>query len=879
MTTPKTVYLKDYTPPDYLIESVDLHIELGEEQSEVRSQLILRRNHDGNRPLILNGEELTLKSITLDGETVPTERYQIDTESLTINDLPDTFSLEITTEIKPQENSSLNGLYQSSGNFCTQCEAEGFRKITYFLDRPDVMALYTTTIVADKTGYPVLLSNGNMVASGDLDDGRHWAKWQDPFKKPCYLYALVAGQLEYIEDHFTTRSGREVLLRIYVEKHNIDKCDHAMRSLKNSMRWDEKNYGREYDLDIYMIVAVDDFNMGAMENKGLNIFNSKYVLAKPETATDSDYCGIEGVIGHEYFHNWSGNRVTCRDWFQLSLKEGFTVFRDQQFSGDMLSPAVKRIEDVNMLRSHQFLEDAGPMAHPIRPDSYVEINNFYTLTVYEKGAEVVRMLHTLLGATGFRNGCDLYFQRHDGQAVTTDDFVCALEDANGIDLKQFRHWYSQAGTPELQCQGSYDAAEQCYTLSVKQSAPTTPNQTEKRPYHLPLTIGLLDSEGQEMALQLRGESSAQSTSRVIELRQTEEQFHFINLAQPPTPSLLRGFSAPVKLQFNYSDQQLAFLMANDSDEFNRWEAGQRLALKVLLTLVKQQQKGTALQPDESGTAYINALKKILCDDTLESNFRANLLSLPTPAYISEFMTVIDPVAIHEARHTLRREIANRLEGQLWPLYESNQERGEYAINTTAMGRRHLKNSALYYLMSLQRESINERCYRQFSDANNMTDVTAALGNLSNSACPQREKALQEFYARWQDEPLVVDKWLMLQATSQLPKTLDVVKRLTSHQAFTIKNPNKVRSLIGAFCQGNPLHFHRESGEGYRFLTDYVQQLNRLNPQIAARLLSPLTRWRRYDEPRQKLMKAQLEEVLATPNLSKDLYEIAAKSLK
>ena len=865
---PQTIYLKDYQPVPFQIDSVDLHFNLGEQQTVVTSTLKMQRNASGI--LRLDGQELELVSIKLDDKELAADRYVVDAESLTIVELPDSFELKIQTITKPQLNTSLEGLYKSSGNFCTQCEAEGFRKITYYYDRSDVMTLFTTTIEADKAKYPVLLSNGNPVDSGDLDNGRHFVKWHDPFKKPCYLFALVAGQLECIADTFTTMSGREVKLEIYVESHNIDKCDYAMGSLQRSMKWDEEVFGREYDLDIYMIVAVDDFNMGAMENKGLNVFNSKYVLARPDTATDMDFINIEAVIGHEYFHNWSGNRVTCRDWFQLSLKEGFTVFRDQQFTADMFSATVKRIDDVNRLRSYQFVEDAGPMAHPVRPESYVEINNFYTLTVYEKGAEVVRMIYNLLGKENFRKGSDLYFERHDGQAVTTDDFVKAMEDASGIDLGQFKRWYSQAGTPVLECESDYDAAAETFTLTVKQSCPPSPGQETKLPYHIPFAIGLLGAEGQDLPIK----------NTTLELKQAEESFVFENIKQRPVPSLLRHFSAPVKLTYDYSNDELAFLMANDADEFNRWDAGQRLGLKLILQLVEQQQADGIFDVNKLTDSYkpfSDGFKALLQEQGGDLNFRAAALMLPSENYIGESMKVIDPVAIHEARTALRRALAEEYETLLWQVFESNADTGAYSVDAFTVGKRSLKNICLAYLATLESDKAITASVAQL-EAENMTDVMAGMRNLIDIDCDARQQAINDFYEKWKADALVVDKWLSLQAMSSLPGTLDHVKALMKHEAFNIKNPNKVRSLFSAFVSANACQFHQASGEGYVFLADQVITLNGLNPQVAARMVSPLIQWRRYDESRQGLMKVQLQRILDTPELSKDVYEVVSKGL-
>lgn len=870
-TQPETIYLKDYQPAPFQIDEVQLYFNLGEDKTLVTSTLKMQRTGSDAAALKLDGQELELVSIKLDGDTLAADRFEIGEESLTITTLPDAFELEIQTLIKPQLNTSLEGLYKSSGNFCTQCEAEGFRKITYFYDRPDVMTFYTTTIEADKEKYPVLLCNGNPIGRGELDNGRHWVKWHDPFKKPCYLFALVAGQLECIEDSFTTMSGREVKLQIFVEAHNTDKCDHAMASLKRSMQWDEEVFGREYDLDIYMIVAVDDFNMGAMENKGLNVFNSKYVLARPDTATDTDFINIESVIGHEYFHNWSGNRVTCRDWFQLSLKEGFTVFRDQQFTADMFSATVKRIEDVNRLRSYQFVEDAGPMAHPVRPESYVEINNFYTLTVYEKGAEVVRMIYNLLGKDTFRKGSDLYFDRHDGQAVTTDDFVQAMQDVSGIDLSQFKHWYRQAGTPVLDCESMYDAEQQTYTLTVKQTCPPSPGQETKQPYHIPFHIGLLDENGQDLPV---GNTS-------LELYQAEQSFVFPGIKQRPVPSLLRHFSAPVKLNYDYSTEELAFLMAHDSDEFNRWDAGQRLGLKVVLELVQQHQTGEAFDTatlTQSFQLFSNAFKALLQEHGGDLNFRAAALQLPSENYIGESMSVIDPVAIFEARWALRHALASEHETLLWQVYEQNVDMGAFSIDAQTVGKRALKNICLAYLSSLENDRVVSVTHEQATTGSNMTDVMAGMRCLMDMDCTQRLEAVERFYAKWKEDALVVDKWFTLQAVSRLSGTLDHVKQLMQHDAFHMNNPNKVRSLIGGFVSGNAYRFHQASGEGYRFLADQVITLNGLNPQVAARMVSPLIQWRRYDQSRQQLMQAELQRILGQSELSKDVYEVVSKGL-
>ena len=875
---PKTTYLKDYTPPAYRIPTVDLRFELGEDSTTVHSRLRIVRAAatPPGTPLVLDGQHLDLLELTLDNAPLATDRYQMDADRLTLLDPPESFELAVVTRIRPQDNAALEGLYQSSGNFCTQCEAEGFRRITYFLDRPDVMAVYTTTLVADSTRYPVLLSNGNLTDSGLLDDGRHWATWHDPFPKPCYLFALVAGHLRHIEDRFVTRSGRTVTLRIYVEPENIDQCGHAMHSLKQAMAWDEQRFGLEYDLDLYQIVAVGDFNMGAMENKGLNLFNTKFVLAKPETATDADYQGILGVIGHEYFHNWTGNRVTCRDWFQLSLKEGLTVFRDQEFSADLGSLGVKRIEDVRILRASQFPQDAGPMAHPVRPDSYIEINNFYTVTVYNKGAEVIRMMQTLLGQDGFRKGMDLYFQRHDGQAVTCDDFVAVLADANGADLTQFKRWYHQAGTPELTVGDDYDPAARVYTLTVRQSCPPTPGQPHKEPFHIPLALGLLDAEGRDLPLRLAGEAMAQGTTRVLELREPEQTFRFADVPTRPVPSLLRGFSAPVKLITTESDQDLRFRLAHDRDDFNRWDAGQTLAIRTILTLVEDRQRGREWALPESFSAAFGQALASGADPAL----LAHVLTLPSEGYLAEQMTVVDVDGIHAAHDFVRHTLAARLRGSLLATYDALRARTEeeYRIDAAAIGQRALKNVCLDYLLQLDDPGLHALGLRQFREATHMTDQLGALAPLANQENLEGAETLATFYKRWRHEPLVVDKWLTLQATSRRPGTLITVRQLMAHEAFNLRNPNKVRALIGAFCQANPYHFHAADGSGYTFLADQVLALNDFNPQIAARLINAFTRWRKYDPSRQAGMRRQLERILAAPALSPDVYEIATKSL-
>lgn len=879
---PKTIYLADYQPPLFWVDEIHLHFNLHQDETIVTSHLWARHNrHAGSesRDWLLNGDELQLLSILMDGKKLESNAYTLHESGLIIHHLPDTFELEMTTKISPQKNTALSGLYLSgktgTKKFCTQCEAEGFRRITYYPDHPDVLARFSTTIEADAAPYPYLLSNGNCIESGQLPNGRHWAKWEDPFKKPCYLFALVAGDFDLIEDKFTTQSGRDVTLRIYVEKGYADQAHHAMFALKQAMRWDEEAYGREYDLDIFMIAAISDFNMGAMENKGLNIFNTKYVLARPETATDDDYIHILSVVAHEYFHNWTGNRVTCRDWFQLSLKEGLTIFRDQSFSEDTLSRSVMRILDVTALRETQFPEDAGPLAHPVRPDSYMEINNFYTATIYNKGAEVLRMLRTILGKPLFRKGMDLYFARYDGQAVTIEDFVKTMEDVSGIDLTQFRRWYGQAGTPVVTVCDDYDATRQIYTLTITQHTPPTPGQPEKLPLHIPISIGLLADNGKEIFLQREGELS--EPEKVLDMTQSSQQFQFNHVASKPIPSLLRGFSAPVKLRYDYAEEDLLFLLKHDRDPFNRWEASQQVGLRIALGLVEdyQREKKFLLSP-----AWSQALSHLLRHDIQDPMLLAEMLTLPSEKYIGEQMEVIDVDAIHAAREFILTELARQLSPLLLEVYQRFHETGAVnAFDMRGVGRRRLKNQALQYLMKSAAGA--PLAVKQFEQALpvNMTDTLAALTGLVNADAPLRETALAQFYSQWKDDTLVLDKWFAIQALWQSPDILHRVKTLTRHEAFDIKNPNKVYSLIGTFGARNPAQFHQASGEGYRFLREMVQQLDSLNPQVAARMVKPLTSWKRYDKQRQELMLEQLETILKGNKLSSDLYEIASKSLE
>jgi aminopeptidase N len=880
-----TVYLKDYQVPDFLIDETQLLVQLHEDHALVTSRLQLRRNPaaaSADAALMLVGRQLELQRLSLQGRELAAGDYQVDDEQLVIHGVPDRFLLECVTRIRPQENTSLEGLYKSRVMFCTQCEAEGFRKITYYLDRPDVLSSFTTRIEAERSRYPVLLSNGNQVAKGELADGRHFATWQDPFLKPCYLFALVAGDLKAVEDRFTTCSGRDIALQIFVEEKDLDKCDFAMGALKRAMRWDEEVYSREYDLDIFMIVAVDDFNMGAMENKGLNIFNSSCVLANPAVTTDAAFQRIESIVAHEYFHNWSGNRVTCRDWFQLSLKEGFTVFRDAEFSADMGSRAVNRIEDVSFLRTVQFAEDSGPMAHPVRPDSYMEISNFYTVTIYEKGSEVVRMIARLLGEQLFRQGTDLYFSRFDGMAVTTEDFVQVMEEVSGMDLTQFRRWYTQAGTPQLDVSRSYDAARKEYTLTFRQQCPPTPRQPLKEPFFIPVAIALLNSKGQELPMRFAGESAI-LTQRVLQVTEAEQRFTFVNVPEAPVPSLLRGFSAPVKLKVDYSREELTFLMSHDTDGFVRWDAAQQFALQVIQDCMGQRRLGQPFQMDQRlVVAWEHILRSCLDDPAVDKAMVANLLLLPSEAYISELMTEVDPDAIHDVREQVRKQLARQLRLLFGEVYQANCSSAAYAYTADDVARRSLKNTVLNYLLTLEDPTWQHQAWLQFAGATNMTDESAALRGLVNnpsaSTTALRDELLDTFYRKWKHETLVVEQWLSLQSAAPGRGNLERVKALLAHEAFDIRNPNKVRSVIGAFCNSNLVGFHALDGEGYRFLADYVLILNKSNPQIAARQLTPLTRWRKYGAARQALMKDQLQRILAEPDLSADVFEVVSKSL-
>ena len=871
----QVTYLKDYQVPSFIIETTDLDIRIGDEYTSVVARLKVRRNPASKGPssklVLQGGKDIKLQEVMMDGLILDTSNYDLEAAVLSIHHCPEVFELTTECLIQPQLNTTLEGLYKSGGMYCTQCEAEGFRNITYYLDRPDALSVFTTRISANKQSYPILLANGNPIDQGDLDSGEHFAVWHDPFPKPAYLFAMVAGNLVRQDEEFTTLSGRKVDLQIFVEAHNSHKCDHALASLKRSMLWDEQVYGREYDLDLFMIVAVDDFNMGAMENKGLNIFNSDCVLADPATSSDAMFERIEGIVAHEYFHNWSGNRVTCRDWFQLSLKEGFTVYRDAQYTADTYSAAVKRIDDVTLLRTHQFAEDAGPMAHPIRPASYMEINNFYSVTVYEKGAEVVGMIHTLLGDELFRKGSDLYFDRHDGQAVTTDDFVAAMSDASDIDLSQFKHWYSQAGTPTLTVTDTYDSINKEYSLTIGQSTPATAECQEKLPFHLPFRVALLDANGKEMLLKLKGTELVYEKSCVLNITQAQQTFTFEAVLQHPTPSLLRGFSAPVKLDYAYTKEQLLFLASQDQDGFCRWEACQRLLIEATEQAMSQ---ATSVQLEHTLEAM---LRSSLVDEDLDPAMVAKLVQLPSEAYLAEMQSTVDVDIIHVGREAMRCAIALALESELLACYQRCHNTGLFSQSGKAIGQRALKNTCLAYLNTLGKPKYQAMAQDQYALNANMTDVGAALTILiSQKDGSLVTPLLAEFYQSWQGDAQVVDQWFAMQSGANLVGRLPHVQALLQHDAFDIRNPNKVRSVVGGFIR-SAINFHSADGSGYEFVADMVLRLDPINPMIAANLAKPLGRFKRHTVGRQQLMQAQLQR-LNKADLSKDVYEIVSKAL-
>ncbi|MDE1339226.1 aminopeptidase N [Vibrio aestuarianus] len=864
--TPQAKYRKDYQAPSHSITELELTFDLFDSSTLVTAVSQVQQKNESNQ-LLLDGEGLELKSLKVNG--VEWHDFQLLETGLSISSLPQQFELEIITQINPEANTALEGLYKSGGAFCTQCEAEGFRRITYYLDRPDVLAKYTTTVIADKLQYPYLLSNGNRIDQGDLSEGRHWVKWQDPHPKPAYLFALVAGDFDVLRDQYKTKSGRDVALEIFVDKGNLDRAGHAMTSLINSMKWDEERFDLEYDLDIYMIVAVDFFNMGAMENKGLNVFNSKFVLANEKTATDTDYLGIEAVIGHEYFHNWTGNRVTCRDWFQLSLKEGLTVFRDQEFSSDLGSRAVNRISNVRTIRGPQFAEDASPMSHPIRPDKVIEMNNFYTLTVYEKGSEVIRMMHTLLGEAAFQKGMKLYFKRHDGTAATCEDFVSAMEDASGVDLAQFRLWYSQSGTPIVSVNSEYNAQQQTYSLTIEQVTEETHEQKEKAPLHIPFDIELYAKNGDVISLQCSGKPIA----NVLNVKDSKQTFVFENVTEKPVPSLLREFSAPVKLEYEYSDDELTFLMVNARNEFARWDAGQMLLAKYIRSNVLGVQAGKDVDLAES---VIDAFRGVLLSDSLEPAFIAEMLSLPSHNEVSGWYKRVDVDAIAMVLKAIKVQLSNALEDELTAVYNSLKQ-AHYSIDHQSIGKRALRNTCLAYLAYTTKG--NDLVVTQYNTANNMTDTMAAMSAANSAQLACRESLMADYSDKWKHDGLVMDKWFILQGTNPAQNVLDVIKQTMNHEAFSLKNPNRIRSLVGSFLNANPVNFHAKSGEGYRFAGEILRELNNSNPQVASRLIDPLLKFRLYDEERQALIKAELEMLKSMDDLARDLFEKVTKALE
>lgn len=864
-TAPKTVYLKDYTPPPYLVQSIKLFFQINDGMTTVTSTARYTRNGLKTEPLVLDGEHMELASVKMDGKDALFDKTDT---TLTFQNPPAEFTLEIVTKFDPAKNTALEGLYKSGGTYCTQCEAQGFRRITYFQDRPDVMTVFTTRIEADKKSLPVLLSNGNLVAEGELPDGRHFAEWHDPFPKPCYLFALVAGDLKYIQDNFTTMTGRKVDLRIYVRDGDQPQCHYAMESLIRSMKWDEEKYGREYQLDKFNIVAVSDFNMGAMENTSLNIFNTALVLAHPETATDMDFYRVEGVIGHEYFHNWTGNRVTCRDWFQLSLKEGLTVFRDQEFSADLNSRAAQRIDDVEGLRSMQYPEDGGPLAHPVRPDSYIEINNFYTTTVYEKGAEVVRMQATLLGPELYRKATDLYFQRFDGMAVTCDDFVKCMEDVSGQDLTQFKLWYSQAGTPEVTAKSHYDAVKKTFTLSLSQHIPDTPGQTNKKPHHIPVAVGLLNDNGDDLI-----------GTQILHLKDKTQNFIFENISSRPTPSILRNFSAPVRLTTDLSENDLRFLMVKDSDGFNRWESAQKLTLQLIGRMLDQMESGHNAVTDRTWLDTVSALlNQALNDDTADKALIARMLSLPDHSIIGQERAVIYPDHIHGVLTRIKYDILTECSNQLGALYKKLHTNKPYAPDAASMAERALKAVVMDIFTCDGGQLPSALCKKHYFESNNMTDRMMALNGLMDTDSPERSEVLADFYDRYKSYPLVMDKWFAAQARAIRPQTLDDIRLLAAHPDFNLKNPNRVRSLYATFAMRNPVIFHTGTGAGYDLFGEVILTLDKINPQIASRLLTALRDWRRYDTDRQAKMRDVLQKIVGTKDLSPNAYEIASKTL-
>ncbi len=889
MNTPQTVYAKDYRPADFTIDQVDLTVDIHENRTMVFSKLFMRKSPeagDEHPPLVLDKGKFEISSVIADSMVLVPGEYEAGEDFFRLAATPDTFTLEIASILKPHENTSLEGLYRSANILCTQCEAQGFRNITPFLDRPDVMAPYSCTIVADKSRYPVLLSNGNLVDAGDLSNNRHFVRWDDPFKKPSYLFALVAGDLPHIQDTFTTSSGRKVDLRIYCEKQNIDKCGHAMTSLKQAMAWDERRFGLEYDLDLYQIVAINDFNAGAMENKGLNIFNSRYVLADPGTAEDEDFQNIQAVIGHEYFHNWTGNRVTLKNWFQLSLKEGLTVFRDQEFFADINSRGVKRIAVVKKLRGFQFPEDAGPMAHPVRPESYIKMDNFYTMTVYEKGAELVRMIHLLLGEAGFRKGMDLYFEIFDGKAVTIEDFLSVMSRASGRNLDQFALWYSQSGTPHVIVSRSYDAKKKKLTLTFEQNTAPDKNQAQKQPLHIPVSLGIIDSRGNDLL---------PYKSVVKELTAEKQKFVFDNIPENSLPSVFRHFSAPVRITTDLNRKELAFLMAHDTDAFNRWDAAQTLFVDEIKQLVRKVRAQKALCVSKNLVqACKNALAKhdtdrafpakhdtdraFMAKHDTDRAFLAKLLCLPLETELKNHFHPVDVTAIHEARRYVRYRIAKQLKKQFLAVVEVCSAADPKDISADAVADRALKNLCLSYLGHLREKQTTGLVFDHYLRARNMTDEMAAFKILSDIDADTKKKAVELFYLKWHHDPLVLDKWFAVQAQSELPDTPACVKNLVEHPGFSMKNPNKVRALIYGFAMLNHVNFHAHTGEGYAFVSDRIIALDPINHAVAARLATCFNQWRIYEEPCRSLMQKELERILAVDSLSRNVYEIVSKAL-
>ena len=863
----KRKYLSEYQAPDFTIESTKLAFEIDEQQTRVNSRLqISRQTDDRSAALQLDGVGLKLLRLSINGTPLVSGQYETTDQQLVVFEVPDEFEFSCEVEINPSENTRLEGLYLSSGNFCTQCEAEGFRHITYYIDRPDVMSVFETRISAPKARFPIMLSNGNRINSGESGK-RHWVEWLDPYPKPSYLFALVVGDLARIDGEFKTASAKTVALQFFTEHHNKDKCAHALLSLQKAMKWDEDTFGLEYDLDLYMVVAVDDFNMGAMENKGLNVFNTKYVLANPQTATDNDFLAIESVIGHEYFHNWTGNRVTCRDWFQLSLKEGLTVFRDQEFSSDMASRPIQRINDVRLLRSHQFPEDAGPMSHPVRPASYQEINNFYTATVYNKGAEVVRMIHTLLGKENFRKGMDLYFQRHDGAAVTTDDFRQAMQDASGVDLERFQLWYQQSGTPKVEIHRHYDSTEKTLLLEIKQNPGATQGEANQ-PFHMPMRLSLFDQQGNPVSLDPQG-----NVEQTIDIKQKAHRLKFAGIEQEPLVSAFRGFSAPIILSTDLRDEELATLMSCDTDPFNRWEAGQEYATRIMLGMIVSNSK----QSPAHLQGLLDAYRIILGDNEMDNSLIAEMMLLPSERYLGEMLDSVDVHKIRQVREGIRHAIAVATEDLLLKRYKQCKEQGEYRVTPEDTGKRSLKNICLAYLLTLDKKNYFDLCLQQFDDAGNMTDQIGCLLPIVHYQNQVRDKIVSCFYEQWQDTALVVDKWFSAQASSYAEDSLAHIKTLFDHAAYSLQNPNRARSLLGSLI-ANSSAFHESSGAGYEFVAGKIIELDAINPQVAARMANAFLHWRKLVPSQAELMKQQIEVIVSRPNLSNDLNELMTTSL-